>query len=43
MKFTSTRDSSQHVNFAQSVLDCMPLDGGLYIPENFADLRKWLL
>lgn len=43
MKFTSTRDSSRHENFAQSVLDCMPLDGGLYIPENFADLRKWLL
>ncbi|MBQ9207285.1 MAG: pyridoxal-phosphate dependent enzyme [Treponema sp.] len=43
MKFISTRDSSNQVNFAQSVLNCMPCDGGLYIPENFADLRKWLL
>ncbi|MBQ4378056.1 MAG: pyridoxal-phosphate dependent enzyme [Treponema sp.] len=43
MKFTSTRDPSKSVNFAKAVLDCMPPDGGLYIPESFADLRKWLL
>ena len=43
MKFISTRDSSNMVNFAQAVLNCMPRDGGLYIPKDFADLRKWLL
>lgn len=43
MKFTSTRNNSEAVNYASSVMDCMPSDGGLYIPEDFADLRKWLL
>ncbi|MBR1536793.1 MAG: pyridoxal-phosphate dependent enzyme [Treponema sp.] len=43
MKFTSTRDNSKSVNFEKAVLDCMSEDGGLYIPKNFADLRKWLL
>ena len=43
MKFTSTRNPSVSVNFAKAVLDCMPEDGGLYIPEEFADLRKWIL
>ena len=31
------------MNFSKAVLDCMPSDGGLYIPNEFADLRKWLL
>lgn len=43
MQFTSTRDSLKSVNFAHAVLDCMPDDGGLYVPRDFADLRKWLL
>lgn len=43
MKLNSTRNSSNKVNFYNAVLDCMPIDGGLYIPEDFADLRKWLL
>ena len=43
MKFKSTRNNLHSANFAKAVLDCMPLDGGLYIPENFADLRKWIL
>ncbi|MBR1722619.1 MAG: pyridoxal-phosphate dependent enzyme [Treponema sp.] len=43
MKFTSTRDHSLAVNFEKAVLDCMPEDGGLYIPQEFADLRKWIL
>ena len=43
MKFVSTRNSSNKVSFAHAVLDCMPEDGGLYIPENFLDLRRWLL
>lgn len=43
MKFTSTRNPSEMVNFEKAVLDCMPEDGGLYIPQEFADLRKWIL
>ena len=43
MKFTSTRNPSVSVNFAKAILDCMPEDGGLYIPDDFADLRKWIL
>lgn len=43
MKFVSTRDSSNLVNFEKAVLDCMPKDGGLYVPQNFADLRRYLL
>ena len=43
MKFKSTRNNLESANFARAVLDCMPLDGGLYIPDNFVNLRKWLL
>lgn len=43
MRFTSTRGHSESVNFEKAVLDCMPDDGGLYIPEEFTDLRKWIL
>ena len=43
MKFTSTRDKSTSVTFAQAVLNCMPDDGGLYIPYETEDLRRWLL
>lgn len=43
MRFVSTRDSSNCVNFEKAVLDCMPRDGGLYVPQNFADLRRYLL
>ena len=43
MKFTSTRNDSVSVNFERVVLDCMPEDGGLYIPKEFPDLRKWIL
>lgn len=43
MKFTSTRDNSVSVNFEKAVLDCMASDGGLYIPQEFADLRNRLL
>lgn len=43
MRFVSTRDPSNRVSFAESVLNCMPRDGGLFIPEIFPDLRRWLL
>lgn len=43
MKFTSTRNKKLSVNFAQAVLNCMPPDGGLYVPSETEDLRRWLL
>jgi len=43
MRFTSTRDKTVDTSFLQAVLDCMPADGGLYVPEGNADLRRWIL
>ncbi|MCR5723704.1 MAG: pyridoxal-phosphate dependent enzyme [Treponema sp.] len=33
----------QSVNFEHAVLDCMPRDGGLYVPFESPDLRRWIL
>lgn len=43
MKFVSTRDDNNIVNFSKALLNCMPLDGGLYVPYESEDLRKWIL
>lgn len=43
MKFTSTRNKKLSVDFAEAVLNCMPSDGGLYVPSQTEDLRRWLL
>lgn len=43
MKFVSTRDRNKKVGFQEAILNCMPDDGGLYVPEDFADLRRWIL
>ncbi|MBQ0051433.1 MAG: threonine synthase [Treponema sp.] len=43
MKFVSTRNSENIVDFERVVLDCMAGDGGLYIPQDLSDLRKYLL
>ena len=43
MKFTSSRDKSSTVTFAQAVMNCMPEDGGLYVPCETEDLRRWIL
>lgn len=43
MKFISTRDSENFVNFEKAVLNCIPGDGGFFIPEDFVDLRRWIL
>lgn len=31
------------VGFSQAVLHCMPEDGGLYVPSETEDLRRWIL
>lgn len=44
MKLVSTRDNSGcTVSFKRAVLDCMPADGGLYVPYSEHDLRAWIL
>jgi threonine synthase len=43
MRFTSTRNKVDTVGFAQAVLDCMPQDGGFYVPSCTEDLRRWIL
>lgn len=43
MKFISTRNNKKQVDFEKAVLDCLPSDGGLYVPAAAADLRRWIL
>ena len=43
MKFTSTRNKSLRVGFTQAVMNCLPKDGGMYVPCEMEDLRKWIL
>ena len=42
MKFVSTRDPHNVVGFKQAVLDSLPIDGGLYVPEGNNDLKRWI-
>ena len=43
MKFVSTRDNKNIVTFKEAILNCMPSDGGLYVPCDGEDLRNWIL
>lgn len=43
MELISTRDASRIVSFRQAVLDCIPPDGGLYVPAKEEDLRRWIM
>ncbi len=43
MKFVSTRNAENIVGFKKAVLDCIPSDGGLYVPVDSPDLRRWIL
>lgn len=43
MRFVSTRNAENNVSFKQAVLDPMPADGGLYVPSDSEDLRRWIL
>lgn len=43
MELVSTRNSSVKVSFHNAVLDCVPADGGLYVPSREEDLRPWIL
>ncbi len=43
MKFISTRNPENSVNFEKAVINCLPEDGGLFVPGEDRDLRKWIL
>ena len=43
MRFTSTRNRTISVGFEQVIRNCIPEDGGLYIPADMSDLRRWIL
>lgn len=42
MEFTSTRNSSLSVPFSKAVRDCIPEDGGVFVPSSIEDLRRWV-
>ena len=44
MLFTSTRNNNSTVKFSQAVRDCIPQDGGVFVPATnaFEDLRRWI-
>ncbi len=42
MKFVSTRNSSEQVDFSQAILNCLPKDGGLYVPAYSENLSPWI-
>ncbi|MGL4981968.1 MAG: pyridoxal-phosphate dependent enzyme [Treponemataceae bacterium] len=43
VEFISTRNKDNKVSFSQAILDCLPRDGGLYVPAYEEDLRQWIL
>jgi threonine synthase len=42
MEFTSTRNNSLSVPFSKAVIDCIPEDGGVFVPSSIDDLRRWV-
>lgn len=44
MIFTSTRNNKIEVSFSRAVKDCLPEDGGVFVPaqNTFEDLRRWI-
>jgi threonine synthase len=43
MQLVSTRNGKKSVSFRNAVLDCLPRDGGLYVPAREEDLRPWVM
>lgn len=42
MQFTSTRNKNLNVSFSKAVRDCLPEDGGVFVPSAIEDLRRWI-
>jgi threonine synthase len=43
MQFRSTNSNAPLVSFRETVLDCLPHDGGLYVPDQAMDIRQLFL
>ncbi|MCL1930781.1 MAG: threonine synthase [Treponema sp.] len=43
MLFRSTHSGELLVSFKEAVLDCLPPDGGLYVPDKVTDIRQLFL
>jgi len=43
MRFRSTNSSEPLVSFKDAVLNCLPPDGGLYVPDKAMDIRQFFL
>jgi threonine synthase len=43
MQFRSTNSSEPLVSFKDAVLECLPRDGGLYVPDKAMDIRQLFL
>lgn len=42
MEFSSTRNPNKTVSFSQAIVNCLPEDGGMYVPAHEANLRPWI-
>ncbi|MCQ2572486.1 MAG: threonine synthase [Treponema sp.] len=43
MILTSTRNPNLKVPFSDGIIHSIPGDGGLYVPSNLQDLRRWIM
>jgi len=43
MQFRSTKSDFPLVSYREAVFNCLPLDGGLYVPEKAADIRQLIM
>ena len=43
MQFRSTKSNFPLVSYKDAVLQCLPVDGGLYVPDKVADIRHILM
>lgn len=43
MILTSTRNKDLKVPFSKGIINCVPSDGGLFVPSNIQDLRRWIM
>ncbi|MCR4733894.1 MAG: pyridoxal-phosphate dependent enzyme [Treponema sp.] len=41
MLFTSTRNKDLSVKFSKAVRDCIPEEGGVFVPSVIEDMRRW--
>ena len=42
MQISSTRNKQNIVTFSKAIVDCLPQDGGMYVPAKEMNLRPWI-